>query len=269
MLLSTRGLERRGREALASYVRDGGGLLMAVGPDVDGEVVADVLGTDAPLRIAAVPDATPIERSLVPIDVRHPLFQSFGERAPTLALMTFRRVARVEGAACQAIARLTTGEAAILDCEAGEGRAIVLASDLDNRWNDFPLRTTFVPFVHETLRYLSGTRLHNGEFQVADVPAGVPPTPGFATITEHRGRSVEKRRVVVNVDPRESELSRMSEDGIPGSGHAVEGGRRVGGAGGGPPAGGSSAPLDVCAGADAGGARGREPRGEPRGVTSC
>ncbi|MEP7305458.1 MAG: BatA domain-containing protein [Acidobacteriota bacterium] len=217
VLLSTRGLERRGREALATYVRGGGGLLMAIGPDVDGEVVADVLGPDAPLRIAAVADATPMERSLVPIDVRHPLFQSFGERAPTLALITFRRVARVDGAGCRAIARLTTGEAAILDCETGEGRAIVLASDLDNRWNDFPLRTTFVPFVHETLRYLSGTRLHDGEFQVADVPDSVPPRPGFATITENRGRSVEKRRIVVNVDPRESDLSRMSEQEFQGA----------------------------------------------------
>ena len=54
VLLSTRGLERRGREALASYVEGGGGLLVAAGPDVDGEVVADVLGSDAPLRIAGL-----------------------------------------------------------------------------------------------------------------------------------------------------------------------------------------------------------------------
>src|SRR6185436_5845224 len=35
ILLSTRGLERRGRETLAGYVRGGGGLLIAVGPDID------------------------------------------------------------------------------------------------------------------------------------------------------------------------------------------------------------------------------------------
>ena len=42
--MSTRGLERRGRELLADYVRRGGGLLIAVGPGVDGEVAAEMLG---------------------------------------------------------------------------------------------------------------------------------------------------------------------------------------------------------------------------------
>ncbi len=129
VLLSTRGLERRGREALASYVRSGGGLLMAVGPDVDGEVAADLLGNDVPLRINAVRDVKPLERSLTPIDLRHPLFQSFGSSVATLGLVVFRHLAHIEGAACQTIARFTTGEAAVLNCEVGEGRAIVLASD--------------------------------------------------------------------------------------------------------------------------------------------
>ena len=212
ILLSTRGLERRGREALASYVRRGGGLLMAVGPDVDGEVVADLLGTDVPLRIAPVPDVKPLERSLTPIDVRHPLFASFGSSVATLGLVVFRRVAHIEGVACQTIARLTTGEAAVLDCEAGEGRAIILASDLDNRWNDFPLRPTFVPFVHETLRYLTSGQRQARELFVADVPAGVPPTPGFAMMSGAGEASVAPRRVAVNVDPRESDLTRMSVD---------------------------------------------------------
>ena len=44
VLLSTRGLERRGRELLAGYVQRGGGMLLAAGPDVDGDVVGDVLG---------------------------------------------------------------------------------------------------------------------------------------------------------------------------------------------------------------------------------
>ncbi|HYM24825.1 MAG TPA: BatA domain-containing protein, partial [Vicinamibacterales bacterium] len=38
LLLSTRGLERHGRDLLAQYVRGGGGLLLAAGSDVDGEL---------------------------------------------------------------------------------------------------------------------------------------------------------------------------------------------------------------------------------------
>jgi hypothetical protein len=209
VLLSTRGLERRGREALSSYVRGGGGLLMAAGPEVDGGVVADVLGRDQRLRITAE-DAKATERSLVPVEVSHPVFQPFGSTLSRLGLVTFRRVAHVEGGPCRAIARFTTGEAAMLDCGAGEGHAIVLASDLDNRWNDFPLRAAFVPFVHETLRYVTDGRSPDAAMLVADVPAGVPPAPGFATVREGRGAANETRRVAVNVDPRESDLTRMS-----------------------------------------------------------
>jgi hypothetical protein len=211
ILLSTRGLERRGREALASFVRHGGGLLVAVGPDIDGDIVADVLGDDVPLRIATTPDAKPIERSLVPGDVRHPAFRAFGSDGATLGLVKFRNVAHIGGVGCETIARFTTGEAALLDCPAGDGHAVVLASDLDNRWNDFPLRATFVPFLYETLRYLASGRPQEAQYLIADVPGGVPPEPGIATLPPQGGTS-PPRRVAVNVDPRESDLTRLSLD---------------------------------------------------------
>jgi Aerotolerance regulator N-terminal/von Willebrand factor type A domain len=211
ILLSTRGLERRGRETLAGYVRGGGGLLIAVGPDIDSEVVADVLGDDMPLRIATTPDAKPTERSLVPGDVRHPVFRAFGSGVATLGLVKFHTVARIGGVGCETIARFTTGEAALLDCPAGEGRAVVIASDVDNRWNDFPRRATFVPFLHETMRYLTSGRPQEGQYLIADVPDGVPPTPGIATMPP-QGVTSAPRRVAVNVDPRESDLTRLSLD---------------------------------------------------------
>jgi hypothetical protein len=209
ILLSSRGLERRGREVLASYVTNGGGLLLAVGPEVDGGVVADVLGTDAPLRISVSADAKSTGRSLVVTDARHPIFQSFAAETAAFGPATFRRVAQVEGPRCQSIARFTTGEAALLSCEAGAGRAIVIASDLDNRWNDAPLHASFVPFVHETLKYLSSVRAPIVEYRVADVPAGVAPVPGFATRADATEPSGRVHRVAVNVDPRESDASRL------------------------------------------------------------
>src|SRR5262249_32311618 len=151
-----RGLDRRGREALASYVRTGGGLLIAAGPEIDGDVVAGVLGDDMPIRIVkplAGPvtnvkrEMKPLPRTLAPADLRHPIFQAFAGTGATLGLVTFRNTSRIDGMNCQTLARFTTGEAALLDCVAGEGRALVLASDLDNRWNDFPLHATFVPFL--------------------------------------------------------------------------------------------------------------------------
>ena len=210
MLLSTRGLERRGREAIADYLKAGGGVLLALGPDIDGEIVGDVLGDNRTLRVTPRPDRGSADRALAPADGRHPLFVPLGANAAALGLVKFRTVAGVTGAGCQMAARFTTGEAALLDCTEDRGRALVLASDLDNRWNDFPLHAMFVPFVHESVRYLTKDRSRQSEYLVAAVPAGVPPTPGIATLSATPG--APPVRVAVNVDPRESDPARLSPE---------------------------------------------------------
>ncbi len=160
LLLSTRGLERRGRELLASYAQKGGGILVAAGPEIDGDVVADVLGTGSTLKVVTVDGTRPAARTLAPADLRHPVFQAFAGNTGTLGLVTFQNAARIGGTACQTLARFTTGDTAFIECPAGEGRALVFASDLDNKWNDFPVHATFVPFLHEIVRYLASARAH-------------------------------------------------------------------------------------------------------------
>jgi aerotolerance regulator-like protein/VWA domain-containing protein len=209
LLLSTRGLERRGREALAAYVRAGGGLVVAAGPDVDGDVVSDVLGEGSTLRVRSAPGAKPATRALAPADVRHPIFQAFAGNTATLGLVKFQNAAGIGGSACQTLARFTTSDAALIECPAGAGRALVMASDLDNRWNDFPLHATFVPFVHEVVRYVANPRAHAAEYLVGDVPAGLRRSPGIAT-AEGGAVGAPAQRIAVNVDPRESDPARLS-----------------------------------------------------------
>ena len=210
VLLSTRGLERRGREALAAAIRNGIGLLIAAGPSIDGDVVSDVLGPDVPLHIDTRADSSgPVTRSLAPVDRRHPIFQAFPSGRP-LGLAAFRRVSHVEASACQTLARFSTGEPALVDCAAGEGRAIVLASDLDNQWNDLPMHASFVPFLHEVLQYVAGGRPSADQYLVGDVPAGTPPVPGIVTRTA--ARAGESPVLAVNVDPRESDPARLTAE---------------------------------------------------------
>jgi hypothetical protein len=207
LLVSTRGLERRGRDALGRYVRAGGGLLIAAGPDVDGNVTTDILGADSAIKIVNI-DSRQEVRTLAPADLRHPVFRPFAGASATLGLVRFRTAARIDGAGCQTLARFTTGENALLECAAGDGRALVLASDLDNRWNDFPLHASFVPFLHEAVRYLSGARARATEYLVGEAPPGVPRQPGIHTLRDTSGA----RRVAVNVDPKESDPGRLTLD---------------------------------------------------------
>jgi hypothetical protein len=211
LLLSTRGLDRRGREALATFVAGGGGLLVVAGPDVDGDVASEIMGASVKLQLTT-PDEQDRRSSepqrLAPADVRHPVFEAFGPAAGSFGLVRFDRVARISGSGCQTLAKFTSGDAALIDCPIGDGRTLVLASDLNNQWNDFPLHATFVPFLQEAVRYLAAGRRAN-EYLVGEVPSGVAPEPGLVTIREDAGRS---RRVAVNVDPAESDPTRISGD---------------------------------------------------------
>jgi hypothetical protein len=212
ILLSTRGLDHRGRTLVADFARKGGGVLVSAASGADAEVISDALG-GLPISVApqgagqgAGQGAADIVRTLAPADVRHPVLQMFGARS-ALGLVRFRRIAVLRTDQCATLARFTTGEPAILDCEVGLGKGLLFASDLDNDGNDFPLHPSFVPFLHETIRYLSGGR-RLAEYLVGQVPGGVPPVPGVAALA--RGMSAAATLVAVNVDPAESDERRLS-----------------------------------------------------------
>ena len=210
VLLSTRGLEHHGRQILTAYLKDGGGLLVATGPEVDGDVIEEVL-SGPKVGLAAAEGQSPrdrVVRTWGAADVRHPVVRAFGTASGALALVQFHRISTTRPDGCQILARFTTGEAALVDCASGSGHALVLASDLDNRGNDLPLHATFVPFVHESMRYLAGGQRRTSEYFIADVPAGVAPVPGVATI----GGGPASRLVAINVDPAETDPGRLTPD---------------------------------------------------------
>lgn len=210
VLLSTRALEHHGRELLTAYLKKGGGMIVGAGPDVDGDVLQEVL---AGPRISIVnPDVTSrgarTARTWAAADVRHPVVRAFGPTQAALGLVQFQRVSVVRTDDCAVLARFTTSEPALVDCASGEGHALIVASDLDNRGNDFPLHATFVPFVHESVRYLSGDDRQAAEYLVGEVPDGVPSVPGVAAA----GGRPASNLVAVNVDPAETDPGRLTTD---------------------------------------------------------
>ena len=205
-VLGSRGLDQRGRQRLAQFVEGGGGLLVAAGPDVEPGLL-----TQSPAKVVATGwqarDA--VATNFAPDDSRHPVFRLFGG-AGTLSNVTFTRSALLTAPSdSTVIARYTDGTPAVIEERAGKGRVLLLASDLNYRWNDFPLQPSFVPFVHETVRYLAAARAARTEYAVGELP-GQAATAGVVT--------VGTRQVAINVDPRESDprvmRSEAFRDGI-------------------------------------------------------
>jgi len=199
VLLSTHGVDRRVREPLRSFFEAGGGLLIAAANDVDGSVLSTALDWTPPLKSREHAG----RGVLTATDLRHPIFRPFAAIAANLSQVTFERVWEVDPAKdWRVVARFTDGGAALLERTAGRGRILLFASDLDRRWNDFPLHSTYVPFVQESLRYLGARLPTSGSVLVSDVPRGVPAKPGVV--------DGDGRLIAVNVDQRESTIDRVS-----------------------------------------------------------
>ena len=191
IVLSTHGLDKNGRERLAAYVRQGGGVLIAASDEIDSEVIASALGDQRLLTFAppAAAKGEPPPRRLTPADLRHPIFKAFGSRVAALGLVRFQRVAVIESAACPALARFTSGEIGLAECAVGEGRAVILAFDLGRRDNDFPLQSSFVPFLHETVRYLAAGRTAAETYVIGEGRAAQVERPGIVALERSAGGS--------------------------------------------------------------------------------
>lgn len=200
VLLSTRGIDRKSRGPIGEFVRAGGGVLVAASPDIDPSVLSMMLDWQPALGAAE----QPADGSLSATDLRHPIFRPFGALAANLGQVRFDRAWRLRGDGWRAIARFTDGSPALLERAEGQGRVVLFASDIDRRWNDFPLHPSFVPFAIETLRYVGGARDEPRDYVVARVPDSVPSQPGV-----HR---LAHRVVTVNVDPREGAVARLTMD---------------------------------------------------------
>ena len=216
IVLGTTSLERRGRDLIAAFLRDGGRVLVSLGPETDLETLADTLGTS--VEVSAV-DEDPARKTvtLAAVDGRHPIFRPFA--SPTGALgdvyvERYRRLNDQEGRTV--LARFAGAGIAMTEQTVGQGRLLLFASDLDNRWNRFPLNPAFVPWTIETARYLAQGREQRQSYVLPHVPSGVNPAPGIyelAPAAPTQGSETPRPvRVAVNPDVRESNPARTSVD---------------------------------------------------------
>jgi hypothetical protein len=216
VVLGTSTLERRGRDLIAAFIRDGGRVLVSLGPDTDLETLGDTVGTAVEV-VDAGEAASKRTVTLAAVDGRHPIFRPFA--TPTGALgdvyvEQYRRLNDLEGRTV--LARFAGAGIAMTEQPVGQGRLLLFASDLENRWNRFPLNPAFVPWVIETVRYLAQGREQRQNYTLPNVPPGINPAPGVYELPPAAAAATAESthrqpvRVVVNVDVRESNPARTS-----------------------------------------------------------
>jgi len=209
VILGTTTLDRAGRDRIAAFLRNGGRVLLTLGPDVDPATLADTVGTD--LSLTADP-GEPAARTvtMVAVDGRHPIFRPFLNASGALGDVYVERYRRLNDQSGRTVlARFSGAGDALTEQTVERGRLLVFSSDLDNRWNRFPLNPSFVPWAVETAKYLTQGREQRQTFTLPDVPAGATVAAGV--------QAVGGRSVAINPDVRESNPARLSVEEFSGS----------------------------------------------------
>ena len=151
-------------ERLKVYVNNGGGLIITLGDKVDASAYQQHLGgADDPLMPCTLMQAVgdPIGKAefqvIASVDYRHPIFMPFrnpnhGDFGKGRFYRYFQAVPTTEATT---IATFDDGNPALLEKVYGNGRVLCFTSTIDREWNDLPIHGVYLPFLHETIKYLA------------------------------------------------------------------------------------------------------------------
>ncbi len=151
-------------DRLKTYVNGGGGLIITVGDQVNTDVYQQQLGeSENPLLPCTLTQATgdaigkETFQVIASVDYRHPIFMPFsnpnhGDFAKG-RFYRFYQSAPVTDATV--LASFDDGNPAIVEKIYGNGRVLCYTSSIDREWNDLPIHGVYLPFLHETIKYLA------------------------------------------------------------------------------------------------------------------
>ncbi len=123
--------------------------------------------------------------SMTTFERSHPVFDALEQNARlTLNTAQFFAFSDLEPKTdTLELVKFEDGSAAMVESGEGDRGLIVMGSTVDNQWNDFPLRTSFVPMVHETVRYLAGYQDQRSSYQLGEAVTVAANDDGVAVIT--------------------------------------------------------------------------------------
>ncbi len=116
--------------------------------------------------------------SLTTYDHNHNIFKPF-ETSTKLALNTaqfFAYVGMEAKPGATVLAKFEDGSPVIIESSKEDHGMIVFNSTVDNKWNDLPLKPSFLPLFHEMIRYLSRYNDTRGWYALGE---GIPVTGGL------------------------------------------------------------------------------------------
>ncbi len=129
-------------------------------------------------RIFVLKDRGRPSVALTTYDHNHAIFKPF-EKSTRVALNSAQFFAYLNmeakpGAAV--LAKYEDGSPVIVESAKDDHGMLVFNSTVDSKWNDLPLKPSFLPLFHEMIRYLSRYNESQGWYQLGE---GIPVTAGI------------------------------------------------------------------------------------------
>lgn len=168
VMANVRALEADLAQRLSKWVRAGGGLMIALGSNVDADAYNKTMLPLLPQQLKSRLDVSYGARGkeklgralrLTKLDHDHAVFSIFSKDAPALREARFGRImllgptTRVDDR--RVLARYTNGAAALVEARIGKGRLFLFTSSLDRDWNDLAIHPGYLPLVQQAVRYLA------------------------------------------------------------------------------------------------------------------
>jgi hypothetical protein len=148
---------------LRAYVNNGGSVLIALGP-------ASAAARTVPIFNEPILGTRYASRegdrfqTVASADPEYPSVRGTNR----LEGVQFYQTINVQPGSSRVAAKLTDDTPLLLEKRIGEGRVVVFTSTFDNVANDFPLHTSFLPFIEQTARYLGGQQDRSSNLAVDD-----------------------------------------------------------------------------------------------------
>ena len=152
---------------LEAYVRGGGGLMIAMGDQVDVDAYNQTLGAllpkplrglkrlarrddpDAPVKITRVGASNP----------QHPIFRAFnlpgGSTLQSAEVYSYMLLEPSASGDAQTLLSFKDSAPAIIERPLDDGRVLLVTTSLDFEWSDLPIRAGFLPLMQRATMYLA------------------------------------------------------------------------------------------------------------------
>ncbi|HUU09890.1 MAG TPA: hypothetical protein VM431_05060 [Phycisphaerae bacterium] len=181
-------------DGLGRLLERGGGILFLPGQRVEAETFNRVFGAIAPCRLRSIlrPGSGSGETPgavLTKWNAEHPVFEVFNRpHYGDLSLARFQQFWEIsDSQVSQVIARFGDDRPAVVEREVRGGISMLMTSPVDLRWNNLALRAVFLPYLHETVRYLAVRRTTRTGYQVGETL----PVAADRQVVDPRGAALE------------------------------------------------------------------------------